>query len=111
MATYSLDSIVPSKLQQQFEIHPLYWNNPLNRDEQERRQAINYCRRSWRTLPLHLDECRPGLGYLNYRVFLKELQRVDPDMPLMLEHSPGEEDYTLAIELSYENNRNLCSNA
>jgi endonuclease IV len=43
MTTYSLDSIVPSKLQQQFEIHPLYWNNPLNRDEQERRQAINYC--------------------------------------------------------------------
>jgi sugar phosphate isomerase/epimerase len=49
-------------------------------------------------LPLHLDECRPGLGYLNYRVFLKELQRVDPDMPLMLEHSPREEDYTLAAE-------------
>jgi len=31
-------------------------------------------------------------------VFLKELQRVDPDLPLMLEHSPGEEDYTLAAE-------------
>jgi len=31
-------------------------------------------------------------------VFLKELQRVDPDMPLMLEHSPREEDYTLAAE-------------
>jgi sugar phosphate isomerase/epimerase len=49
-------------------------------------------------LPLHLDECRPGLGYLNYRVFLLELQRVDPDMPLMLEHLTREEDYTLAAE-------------
>src|SRR5947209_8739477 len=51
-----------------------------------------------RHLPLHLDECRPGLGYLNYRVFLQELQRVDPDMPLMLEHLTCEEDYTLAAE-------------
>src|SRR5437879_3381269 len=41
---------------------------------------------------------RVGRGYLNYRVLLKELQRVDPDMPLMLEHSPREEDYTLAAE-------------
>ena len=49
-------------------------------------------------LPLHLDECRPGLGYLNYRVFLQELQRVDPDMPLMLEHLTREEDYTSAAE-------------
>ena len=49
-------------------------------------------------LPLHLDECRPGLGYLNYRVFLQELQRVDSDMPLMLEHLTREEDYTLSAE-------------
>jgi sugar phosphate isomerase/epimerase len=49
-------------------------------------------------LPLHLDECRPGQGYLNYRVFLQELQRVDPDMPLMLEHFAYEEDYILAAE-------------
>jgi len=46
-------------------------------------------------LPLQLDECRPGLGYLDYRVLLQELQRLDADMPLLVEH---EEDYTLAVE-------------
>lgn len=49
-------------------------------------------------LPLHLDECRPGQGYLNYRVFLQELQRVNPEMPLMLEHFTLEEGYTLAAD-------------
>lgn len=49
-------------------------------------------------LPLHLDECRTGLGYLDYLVFLRELQHIDPDLPLMLEHSTREEDYTLAAE-------------
>lgn len=49
-------------------------------------------------LPLHLDECRPGQGYLNYRVFLQELQRVNPEMPLMLEHFTQEEDYILAAD-------------
>ena len=49
-------------------------------------------------LPLHLDECRVGQGYLHYRVLLRELQRVDPDMPLMLEHFTHEEDYILSAE-------------
>ena len=40
----------------------------------------------------------PGLGYLNYGVFLQELQRVNPDMPLLLEHFKREEDYILAAE-------------
>jgi sugar phosphate isomerase/epimerase len=46
-------------------------------------------------LPLHLDECRPGLGTLEYRVLLQELERVDADMPLLLEHLTREEDYAL----------------
>jgi sugar phosphate isomerase/epimerase len=46
-------------------------------------------------LPLHLDECRPGLGTLDYRVLLQELERVDSDMPLLLEHLRREEDYAL----------------
>jgi sugar phosphate isomerase/epimerase len=45
-----------------------------------------------------LDECRPGQGYLNYGVFLQELQRVDHEMPLMLEHFTREEDYTLGAQ-------------
>ena len=47
-------------------------------------------------LTVHLDEVRPGLGTLDYSVFLRELNRLDPDIPLMLEHLPAEEEYKLA---------------
>ena len=40
----------------------------------------------------HLDEVRPGLGRLNYTVFLEELSKW-PDTPLMLEHLPNAEEY------------------
>jgi sugar phosphate isomerase/epimerase len=49
-------------------------------------------------LPVHLDECRPGLGTLNYRVLLQELERVNADMPLLLEHLMREEDYALSAQ-------------
>lgn len=48
-------------------------------------------------LTVHLDECRPGTGMLDYRVFLEELARLDADIPLCLEHLPAEE-YPLAAE-------------
>jgi sugar phosphate isomerase/epimerase len=41
----------------------------------------------------HLDEVRPGLGGLDYRTFLRELDRLDPDTPLMLEHLATEQEY------------------
>lgn len=41
-------------------------------------------------LTMHLDECCPGEGVLDYRVFLTELSRLDPDTPLMAEHLPFE---------------------
>ena len=47
-------------------------------------------------LTVHLDEVRPGLGGLNYRALLRALSALDPDLPLMLEHLPGEADYDLA---------------
>jgi sugar phosphate isomerase/epimerase len=47
---------------------------------------------------VHLDEVRPGLGALDYRVFLRELEKLDPDTPLMLEHLPSEEEYKLAAQ-------------
>ena len=47
-------------------------------------------------LTLHLDEVRPGTGGLDYRTYLRELDRLDPDVPLMLEHLPSEEEYDLA---------------
>jgi len=48
-------------------------------------------------LTTHLDEIRPGLGGLDYEAFLTELSRL-PEMPLMLEHLSGAEDYRLAAE-------------
>jgi sugar phosphate isomerase/epimerase len=42
-------------------------------------------------LTVHLDECRPGTGFLDYAVYLRELSRLDPDTTLMLEHLPDDE--------------------
>jgi sugar phosphate isomerase/epimerase len=46
-------------------------------------------------LSLHLDEVRPGLGNLDYRTFLSELDRLEPVAPLMLEHL-SQADYPVA---------------
>jgi sugar phosphate isomerase/epimerase len=44
----------------------------------------------------HLDEVRPGLGNLDYRAFLRELDRLDPDVPLMMEHLATAQEYAAA---------------
>lgn len=49
-------------------------------------------------LTVHLDEVRPGLGGLDYAVYLRELGRLDPDTPMLLEHLPNEAEYTLAAQ-------------
>jgi sugar phosphate isomerase/epimerase len=49
-------------------------------------------------LTVHLDEVRPGLGRLDYPTLLRELDRLDPDLPLMLEHLPSDEEYRAAAE-------------
>jgi sugar phosphate isomerase/epimerase len=49
-------------------------------------------------LTTHLDEVRPGLGYLDYGTLLRELNKLDPDTPLMIEHLHAEEDYRLSAE-------------
>jgi sugar phosphate isomerase/epimerase len=46
-----------------------------------------------RRLTVHLDEVVPGDGALDYGTFLSELDRLDPDMPLVLEHIESEADY------------------
>jgi sugar phosphate isomerase/epimerase len=45
-----------------------------------------------------LEEVRPGQGNLDYVTFLGELDRLDPDTPIMLEHLPNQEEYALAAE-------------
>lgn len=47
-------------------------------------------------LTVHLDEVRPGLGGLDIRVLLRELNQLAPDLPVMLEHLPNETEYDLA---------------
>ncbi len=49
-------------------------------------------------LTVHLEEARPGSGALDYAVFLSELDKLDPDTPLMLEHLPTAEEYKQAAE-------------
>jgi sugar phosphate isomerase/epimerase len=45
-----------------------------------------------------MDEIRPGLGSLDYRTLIREMHRLDPDMPLMMEHLPNNEEYRLAAD-------------
>lgn len=47
---------------------------------------------------IHIDEVRPGMGRLDYRTLLRELEKVSPDIPLMMEHLQTEEEYILAGE-------------
>jgi len=48
-------------------------------------------------LTLHLDECRPGLGSVDYTVFLQEASKLK-DIPFMLEHLEKQMDYKLAAD-------------
>lgn len=49
-------------------------------------------------LTVHLDEVRPGLGGFDFHTLLREMDKLGPDTPLMLEHLPNEEEYRLAAE-------------
>jgi len=49
-------------------------------------------------LTTHLDEARPGAGGLDYPAFLTALDGLDPDLPLMLEHLPSQQEYATAAE-------------
>lgn len=49
-------------------------------------------------LTVHLDECRPGEGELDYVTYLKCMSKLDGDVCLMLEHMTKEEDYVLAVQ-------------
>lgn len=47
-------------------------------------------------LMVHLDEVRAGLGVLDYETFLRGLDALDPDVPLMIEHLQTEADFDAA---------------
>ncbi len=44
-------------------------------------------------LTVHLDECRPGLGELDYETYLNCMSKLDDRVCLMLEHMTQEKDY------------------
>ena len=45
----------------------------------------------------HLNEIRPGLGGLDYRTFVQEVDKLDKDTPLMVEHLGTAEEYDKAV--------------
>jgi len=47
-------------------------------------------------MTVHLEEVRLGLGMLDLPTLLREMSRLDPNTPFMLEHLPTAEDYRLA---------------
>jgi len=42
-------------------------------------------------LTVHLSEVRPGLGVLEYAVFIEEVEKLGVDSPMMLEHLPADQ--------------------
>lgn len=45
---------------------------------------------------VQFDEVRPGLGALDYNTFLREINKLGADIPVLLEHLPNAEEYRLA---------------
>ncbi|MHB8129368.1 MAG: sugar phosphate isomerase/epimerase family protein [Mobilitalea sp.] len=49
-------------------------------------------------LTVHLDECRPGLGELDYETYLKCMSKLDDRVCMMLEHMTEKIDYIEATK-------------
>jgi sugar phosphate isomerase/epimerase len=47
-------------------------------------------------LTLHLDECRPGTGAIDWAAYLTELDKLHPDTPLVIEHLASNDEYRAA---------------
>jgi sugar phosphate isomerase/epimerase len=47
---------------------------------------------------LQLHEVRPGLGQLDYVTLLRELDALSADLPVIIEHLPGEAEYRAAAD-------------
>ena len=45
-----------------------------------------------------IKEVAPGKGILDYPMFLQQIEALDPDMPVILEHLETQEEYTDAFE-------------
>ena len=47
---------------------------------------------------MHLDEVRPGLGNLDYHRYLREINILKSDIPLIIEHIADEQECKLAAK-------------
>jgi sugar phosphate isomerase/epimerase len=56
-------------------------------------------------LNVHFREVRPGLGKVDYATFLRRLARLSQDAPLMIEHLPNAQEYSLAAQYIMETGR------
>jgi sugar phosphate isomerase/epimerase len=48
-------------------------------------------------LTLDMPERRPGLGEIDFHAFIREMQRLDPDTPFLVEHLDSDEEYVAAV--------------
>lgn len=48
--------------------------------------------------PIRIQEVQAGLGVLDYRTYIKAINKIDPNMPLIIEHLQSEEEYQQAAE-------------
>jgi sugar phosphate isomerase/epimerase len=48
--------------------------------------------------PIEIRETEPGLGSLDYKTYIGEVDKIDRDMPLMLEHLKTDREYRRAAE-------------
>jgi len=53
-------------------------------------------------LTVHLSECAPGEGGFDWPCYLRALDRLDPDVPLLLEHLRTGEEYAAAVRFVRE---------
>jgi len=49
-------------------------------------------------LTVHMSETMPGRGNLDFATYLRELDKLDPDTPLMIEHLKTEPEYAEAAD-------------
>jgi sugar phosphate isomerase/epimerase len=50
-----------------------------------------------RDLTLSMPERRPGLGDIDFRSFITQMQRLDPETPFLVEHLDTDEEYVAAV--------------
>lgn len=53
-------------------------------------------------LTVHMSECMPGKGGLDYRTFIREVNRLDPNMPVMMEHLNTDQEYLEAARYIWQ---------